>query len=109
MIEYAQEELYSQHVPHAVIKRLHRNLAFFDQGAQRQNEIVRRREISLHIQTGFDRLSYGVFHVRRDAVFVVEIFDGRAVRNDITAKPKFVSQTLGQPIMTARDWNSIVI
>ena len=109
MVEHAQEELHSQHVAHAVIERLHRNLAFFDQRAQRQNEIVRRSEISLHIQTGFDRLSHGIFHVRRDAVFVVEIFDRRAVRNHVTSKPKFVSQSLGQPIMTAGDGNSIVI
>src|SRR5205807_8326110 len=37
------------------------------------------------------------------------IFDGRAVRNHVTSKPKFVSQSLGQPIMTAGDGNSIVI
>ena len=78
-----EDELHSQHVPHAIVECLHRDFSFFHQFAQRQNEIFRRREIRLHIQTCFDRLAHRIFHVRRDAMFVVEIFDRRAVGDDI--------------------------
>ena len=49
MIEDAENKLHSQHIAHPVIQRLHRDLSFFDQFAQWQNEIIGSGEVRLNI------------------------------------------------------------
>src|SRR3954452_14075933 len=79
MIENADDEFDSQDISHAIVECLHRKLSFFNQLSQRQNEIVRLSEVSLHIQSSFDALSHGFFHVRSDTMFVVEILNRGAI------------------------------
>ncbi len=49
VIEDTHQEFHSQNIAHPVIQSLQGNSSFFNQLAQRQNEVLRFSEVSLHI------------------------------------------------------------
>jgi len=102
-IKQARQKLHPQNIAHAIVQRLHRHLPLAHQLAQRQDEIFRPRKVRLNIQPGFNRLLHCLFHIAGHVVLVVEILDRSAVRHDIALEPEIFSQTISQPVLTARD------
>ena len=108
-VKEADEELHAQDIAYAVVYQLFAQAALLYQFAERLHERFGRAEGTAHVQPCLHALAHGFLHVLGRAVLGVEVFDGVAVRHDISLEAHLAAQAGGEPVETALDGDAVVV